>query len=189
MMAMKSNPPEKITPPDTGEELDSSKTDRLWAPWRMKYIEAAARGEENGCFLCDNPKLEDSPQNLVLCRGHHCFVMMNLYPYNNGHLMVAPYRHIADLHQLTGEEWAEMGELIKLSLSALSETMHPHGHNIGLNLGRVAGAGIEDHLHLHIVPRWSGDTNFMPVIADTKVVSESLEEGWRRLRQAFKSKK
>ena len=162
---------------------------RLWAPWRMKYIEAAAQTGESGCFLCENPKQEDGPENLVLLRGRLCFVIMNLYPYNNGHLMIAPYRHVGDFQEVTLEEMAEAGQLTKKCIKALDDTMHPHGYNIGLNLGRVAGAGVADHLHLHIVPRWSGDTNFMPVIADTKVVSESLAESWKRLRDAFETKK
>lgn len=154
----------------------------------MKYIEDASRGEDIGCFLCDNPRLEDSDKNLVLYRGRHCFVIMNLYPYNNGHLMVAPYRHENDLLKLTPEEIAESGELTKLCIRALNRTMRPHGFNIGLNLGRVAGAGLEEHLHLHVVPRWNGDTNFMPIIAEMKVVSESLRESYRRLKKAFKTK-
>lgn len=155
----------------------------------MEYIEAASRGDESGCFLCENPRQEDGVANLILHRGRHCFVIMNLYPYNNGHLMVAPFRHVGELQDLTAEEIAEAGQLTKLCIAALERTMHPHGYNIGMNLGRVAGAGVEDHVHLHIVPRWSGDTNFMPVLADTKVVSESLREGYRRLKAAFEAKK
>lgn len=162
---------------------------RLWAPWRMKYIQSAACGEEPDCFLCDNQTMEDNEDNLILHRGRHCFVIMNLYPYNNGHLMIAPYRHIGDYLDLTSEEMAEACKLTKLCIQALHETMHPHGFNIGLNLGRTAGAGVEEHIHWHIVPRWEGDTNFMPVIGDTKVVSESLHEGYRRLKRAFESKK
>jgi len=171
---------------DSNEEAGKT---RLWAPWRMKYIESAAQDAESGCFLCANPTHEDGPENLVLLRGEHCFIIMNLYPYNNGHLMIAPYRHVGDFQELTPAEIAEAGMLTKRCLKALDETMHPHGYNIGLNLGRVAGAGVEDHIHLHIVPRWSGDTNFMPVLADTKVVSESLVESWKRLREAFGTKK
>ncbi|RJP79297.1 MAG: HIT domain-containing protein [Candidatus Zixiibacteriota bacterium] len=174
--------------PDPCEDLGKIQEGRLWAPWRMKYIEAASRGEETGCFLCENPRQPDGEENLVLYRGRHCFVIMNLYPYNNGHLMVAPYRHVGDLAELTPEELQEGAAQVQLCVEVLREVMHPHGFNIGANLGRVAGAGVEDHLHLHIVPRWSGDTNFMPVVADTKVVSESLHEGWRRLKTAFESK-
>ena len=159
--------------------------DRLWAPWRMRYIESAAMGEEADCFLCDNQDKEDSIENLILYRGGLCFVIMNLYPYNNGHLMVAPHRHIHDFLELSPEELAETAELSKLCLKALTEVMHPHGFNLGWNLGRVAGAGLEEHIHQHILPRWNGDTNFMPVLADTKVISQSLEESYQRLREVF----
>jgi len=162
---------------------------RLWAPWRMKYITAFAAGDEEECFLCANPKAEDGPGNLLLYRGKHCFVIMNLYPYNNGHLMVAPYRHESNYLNMTPEEIAETGELTKLCLQALNKTMNPHGFNIGWNLGRVAGAGVEEHLHQHIVPRWDGDTNFMPILAETKVISESLQESYQRLKEAFDSLK
>ncbi len=174
--------------PDDKEDLSKIREGRLWAPWRMKYIESAAAGEEEECFLCKNPTLEDSSANLILHRGQHCFVIMNLYPYNNGHLMVAPYRHEMEFQNLTSEEIVEIGELTKMSLRALDETMHPHGFNVGWNLGRVAGAGVEEHLHQHIVPRWDGDTNFMPIIGETKVISESLQESWRRLKEAFERK-
>lgn len=184
-MSKKDNPNDfKGNPPVheiTGRILDG----RLWAPWRMKYIQAAACGEEPECFLCENQKMKDDQDNLILRRGQYCFVIMNLYPYNNGHLMVAPFRHTKDFLSLTAGETSEGSELLKLSMRALHETMHPHGFNIGLNLGRVAGAGVEEHIHWHIVPRWDGDTNFMPVIAGTKVVSESLHEGYRRLKLAF----
>ena len=175
---------EKLQPEEKADQANI-REGRLWAPWRMKYIQAAACGEEEECFLCVNPTMEDSEKNLLLHRGQHCFVIMNLYPYNNGHIMVAPYRHIGDFMDLTSDEMIETMELTGLAIEALSATMHPHGYNIGLNLGRVAGAGIEEHLHLHIVPRWDGDTNFMPVLAETKVVSESLHESWRRLKAAF----
>lgn len=184
-MTKKNHPdPEKLRSEEKAAQANI-KEGRLWAPWRMKYIQAAAWGEDEECFLCVNPTMVDNEKNLLLHRGRYCFVIMNLYPYNNGHIMVAPYRHIGDFMDLTSEEMTETMELTRLSIEALSATMHPHGYNIGLNLGRVAGAGIEEHLHLHIVPRWDGDTNFMPVLAETKVVSESLHESWRRLRQAF----
>ncbi|TKJ38357.1 HIT family hydrolase [candidate division LCP-89 bacterium B3_LCP] len=179
-------------PPFEGDQRQTSGhiiPGRLWAPWRMKYIQAAAAGEEPDCFLCEYQQMEDNENNLILHRGKTCFVIMNLYPYNNGHLMVAPCRHIDKYSELTTEEIAEAGELTKLSLRALHETMHPHGYNVGWNLGRVAGAGVEEHIHQHIVPRWDGDTNFMPVIGNTKVISESLHEGYRRLRSSFARKK
>lgn len=171
----------------TGKTTEHIMEGRLWAPWRMKYIESASGGEDETCFLCENPRMEDSEANLILHRGKLCFVIMNLYPYNNGHLMIAPYRHIGDYLEMSRDELSEINDLTRLCVQALEATMRPHGYNIGINLGRVAGAGVEDHIHLHIVPRWNGDTNFMPVIAETKVVSESLHEGWRRLRKAFEN--
>jgi ATP adenylyltransferase len=159
--------------------------DKLWAPWRMKYIQGAATSEESSCIFCDKLKLGDDQADLILWRGEFCFVMMNLYPYNNGHLMIAPYRHVGEIENLIPQEMTEGNELLKRCILALRQVMAPHGFNIGINLGRVAGAGIVDHVHQHIVPRWNGDTNFMPVIADTKVISESLAEGWRRLKEAF----
>jgi ATP adenylyltransferase len=163
--------------------------DKLWAPWRMKYIQGAATSEESSCIFCDKQKPRDDKAELILLRGEHCFVMMNLYPYNNGHLMIAPYRHVGDIENLTLPEMSESYMLLKRCIIALRQVMAPHGFNLGINLGRVAGAGIVDHIHQHIVPRWNGDTNFMPVIADTKVISESLEEGWRRLKEAFEKGK
>ncbi|MBU0519522.1 HIT domain-containing protein [bacterium] len=169
------------------DKLGKISEGRLWAPWRMKYIQAAADGEEEECFLCTNPAVDDSPANLILHRDEHCFIIMNLYPYNNGHLMVAPYRHEQNFLHLTDGELMETLKLTQMCMQALDMTMHPHGYNVGWNLGRIAGAGVEEHLHQHIVPRWNGDTNFMPVTAETKVISESLHEGWTRLKEAFDS--
>ncbi len=186
-MTSRNNPNHDDLKDRTGKVTGHIMEGRLWAPWRMKYIESASGGEGEACFLCENPRMEDSEANLILRRGKLCFVIMNLYPYNNGHLMIAPYRHIGDYLEMSREELSETNDLTRLCVQALEATMHPHGYNIGMNLGRVAGAGVEDHIHLHIVPRWNGDTNFMPVIAETKVVSESLHEGWRRLRKAFEN--
>jgi len=126
----------------------------------------------------------------VVHRGQSCFVILNRYPYNNGHLMIAPYRHVRRITDLGDDELLEMIKLLKLSIAALESEYKPDGFNVGLNIGKAAGAGLEEHIHLHIVPRWVGDTNFMPVLANTKVIPESLEESWRRLRdrlQALKS--
>ncbi len=183
-MSEKKNPPKD----DSSAPFESAETilgNRLWAPWRMQYIQGAAEAPDSGCIFCDKPKSPDDQSELILRRGDFCFVMMNLYPYNNGHLMIAPYRHLAEIDQLNQDEIIEGYELLRHCIAALKETMHPHGYNVGLNMGRVAGAGIENHLHLHLVPRWNGDTNFMPVIAETKVISESLQESWRRLKQAL----
>ncbi|MBU4460994.1 MAG: HIT domain-containing protein [Verrucomicrobia bacterium] len=155
----------------------------LWAPWRIEYIKEAPKG---GCFLCDILRAGgDDRVNLVLKRGAVCAVVMNRYPYNNGHLMVAPYRHVARLADLTPEERLETMDLLDRSVEVLTSTIRPDGFNIGINLGRVAGAGLETHLHTHIVPRWNGDTNFMPVIGDTKVIPQALDDLWVTLRAAF----
>ncbi len=154
----------------------------LWAPWRMEYI----LGEkEKGCIFCTRLQLQDDQKNLILYRGEHNFIIMNKYPYNNGHLMVVPNRHTADFESLTEHESLEMMNLIAKSLRVLKETIRPHGFNIGINLGEIAGAGIDDHLHFHIVPRWAADTNFMPVVAETKVISEALAQTWERLKKFF----
>jgi len=157
--------------------------DRLWAPWRVSYIKQA--DPPSGCIFCDFPKEMDDEKHLIVHRGETAFVIMNRYPYNNGHLMVVPYRHTAELGDLNDSELLEMMQLVRQAQSALSATMAPHGYNVGMNLGRVAGAGIDTHLHVHVVPRWNGDTNFMPVIGGTKVISEALEQSWKLLKEAF----
>ena len=156
-------------------------TERLWAPWRLEYIES---GGGDGCIFCDKPELDDGAA-LIVHRGRRCYVLLNLYPYSNGHLMVAPYRHLATPGELDEAERAEMWELLDRGIAALTEAMAPHGFNCGVNLGRVAGAGVEGHLHLHVVPRWSGDTNFMPVLADTRVMPEHLSRTLEKLRTAW----
>jgi len=151
----------------------------IWAPWRVGYI--LGEGEPppppgpKGCIFCDKPGAGDDTLHLVVARARHCFVLLNLYPYNNGHLMVAPYRHVSRLEELPDEEIAEVMQVAKRAETVLRDKLNPDGFNIGMNLGRVAGAGIDAHLHLHIVPRWSGDANFMPVLADTKVIPQSLD--------------
>ena len=155
---------------------------KLWAPWRIKYIE---QPKEEGCIFCDKPAAQDDKKNLILFRGKYCFVLMNLYPYNNGHLLIAPYKHTNDLSELSTEERLELMDLLVVCREVLTKTMSPHGFNIGMNLGEIAGAGVKDHLHFHIVPRWSGDTNFMPVLGDVKVVSEGLEQTWKKLKKGF----
>jgi len=151
----------------------------LWAPWRIEYIR---KGEEGGCILCQKPQENNDEANLILCRGQYNFIMFNAFPYNPGHLMIAPYKHTADLQDLTYEEAKDHFDLIKRALALLKEVMKPASFNIGLNIGKVAGAGIADHLHTHIVPRWHGDTNFMPVMFNTKVVSEALADTYRKLK-------
>jgi len=159
--------------------------ERLWRPWRMQYINSVQEEREKGCIFCTKPASGDDQASLVLHRGRTCFIMMNLYPYNTGHLMVSPYRHVGELEELEEEERAELVQLAVLAVRALKEVMRPQGFNLGMNLGKAAGAGYDQHLHLHVVPRWEGDTNFMPVLADTKVMPESMEENYRRLKEGI----
>ena len=160
-------------------------TERLWSPWRMAYVRGG--GDRGGCLFCDLPaQPEDADEeNHLLARGKLTFVLLNAYPYNPGHLMVAPYRHTGRYGDLTAEELAEIMAFAGTAIAALEEESDAHGFNLGMNLGQVAGAGIADHLHLHLVPRWGGDTNFMPVVGQTKVLPELLGETYRRLRPRF----
>ena len=157
-------------------------TKQLWAPWRLEYIKQA--DEQPGCVFCDAAAGDDK-ERLVVHRGELAFVLLNKFPYSSGHLMVAPYRHVGELAGLTDEEALEVHRLAVEGVTALGEVYGPEGHNLGWNLGRVAGAGVIDHIHLHVVPRWAGDTNFMPVLADVKVLPEYLLETRRRLVEAW----
>lgn len=159
--------------------------ERLWAPWRMAYIkDAAAAGDsDTECVLCRIAKEADKEEeNLVVARGKHVFVVLNRFPYSNGHLMISPYKHVRDFSGLAPRAVTELVEYTQESINTLRRMSNPDGFNLGANLGRVAGAGIDFHLHMHVVPRWSGDTNFMPVLADVKVIAQALEETWRELR-------
>ena len=156
----------------------------LWAPWRMDFIKIV---EEPGCFLCRAIEEDRDEENLVLARGETCFCIMNRYPYNNGHLMVSPKRHRGTLNQLTLKELQEIMLMVRQAQNALADTVHPHGFNIGANIGRCAGAGLPGHFHMHIVPRWNGDTNFMPVLADTKVIPQALSELYSMLAEGMRS--
>ena len=158
---------------------------RIWAPWRLAYVKDASKDTEEGCIFCVKPEEDDDRANLIVHRGEHSFVILNLYPYTNGHLMVAPYEHIASFQELSPETIAEMMALAQRAMARLEDVYDPHGYNVGINQGRVAGAGVEHHIHLHVVPRWGGDTNFMPVIADTKVMPQTLEQSYEALRGAF----
>ncbi|MBN1572575.1 MAG: HIT domain-containing protein [Deltaproteobacteria bacterium] len=153
--------------------MNGEKRENLWAPWRIEYIKGEG-SREKGCIFCNRLKEERDRENLILARGDHSFIIMNRYPYNNGHLMVTPYRHIGDILKLKREELLEIFSLVKVSTEAISRTMNPSGFNIGMNLGKVAGAGVDDHIHVHVVPRWEGDTNFMPVLGEVKVISEHI---------------
>jgi len=163
--------------------------ERLWTPWRMAYIRDEVRGgdkDKDGCIFCDLPARGDDQRNHILARGRHTFVILNAFPYNPGHLMVAPFRHLGDFAALSTDELAETMAFTRTAIRALEESSNAHGFNLGMNLGTVAGAGIADHLHMHLVPRWGGDTNFMPVVGQTKVLPELLAETWERLRPWFK---
>jgi ATP adenylyltransferase len=155
---------------------------QLWAPWRLEYI--AGADEDGGCIFCLAVAGSDE-DGLVVHRGTHGFVLMNKYPYSSGHLLVAPYRHVAELGDLTDEEVLEVHRLAASGMGALAETFGSQGYNLGWNLGRIAGAGITGHVHLHVVPRWAGDTNFMPVLADVKVLPEHLADTRRKLSTAW----
>ena len=163
---------------------DGTLLQRLWATWRMKYV-TSLEAERAGCVFCEIAAEEDGPGNLILYRGETCYIVLNLYPYNNGHAMVVPFRHVASLTDLTDAERCEMMQHAALLQEALTEKMRAHGFNLGMNLGRVGGAGIPDHVHMHLVPRWSGDTNFMPVIGETKVLPEALPDTYEKVRAAL----
>ena len=157
----------------------------LWAPWRIKYIQGLNKSSD--CFICHNLKNpQDDDKNLVLWRSERSIVMLNRFPYNNGHLLIAAARHIPDLEQATDEELLEWTGLIRESQKALSLAIKPHGFNVGMNFGRCAGAGLPGHFHIHTVPRWEGDTNFMSVCSDTKIISQSLTELFEQLKQVSK---
>jgi ATP adenylyltransferase len=155
---------------------------QLWAPWRLEYIESA--DEREGCVFCRARDGEDKA-GLIVHRGERVFVMLNKYPYASGHLMVAPNRHEGEFGELDGDEALELHRLGAAGLAALAETMHPQGFNLGWNLGRIAGAGVIDPVHLHVVPRWAGDTNFMPVLADVKVLPDALDQTRLKLAEAW----
>lgn len=157
----------------------------LWAPWRIEYIKNVQ--EPSGCIFCAYPKQDTDQKNLIVHRGENGFVIMNRYPYNNGHLMVVPYLHTGELNDLTEDVQIELFNLLKNAKDVLTKLMKPQGFNIGMNIGRIAGAGITDHLHFHIVPRWGGDTNFMPVCGHTKIISEALEETCSQITEGFKN--
>ncbi len=161
--------------------------DRIWSPWRSQHIERiAAEPDEYGKDLFEgigaDPKRDD--ENFVLWRGENVFVVMNLFPYNNGHLLIVPYRPVADYSGLTSEERAELAETIDRCIRWLNHSLQPDGFNVGMNIGKAAGAGIPDHLHAHVVPRWTGDTSFMASVSDLRVIPESMEDTFGRLKLA-----
>jgi ATP adenylyltransferase len=167
-----------------------SKMERMWSPWRSQYIatfknpsKKKKRGES---LFTAAEKAGDDDGQLILWRGTHCFVIMNRYPYNSGHLMIVPYRQTSDIQELTREELAEVMETVQRVIRALDVEMGPEAYNFGANIGRASGAGVADHIHFHVVPRWNGDTNFMPVLAETKVISQDIRETLKKLRKRLK---
>ena len=155
---------------------------KLWAPWRIEYIRSP---KEDGCIFCDKPACDNDREDLILYRGEKAFILMNLYPYNNAHLMIAPYIHVDNTEELDADTYKEIMVLADQSMAILKETMDAQGFNFGANIGAAAGAGIEEHIHFHIVPRWAGDTNFMPVLGHTKVEVQGLQECYDLLRPHF----
>jgi len=156
--------------------------ENLWAPWRIDYILSK---KPPGCIFCDKPAEKKDEDNYILYRGKYHFIILNAFPYNNGHMMVVPYRHTATLSDWAPEEQMEMMHLADLCVELLKKTMHPDGFNLGINMGLVGGAGVADHLHVHIVPRWAGDTNLMTPVADARVIPEDLGETLERLQAAW----
>lgn len=156
----------------------------LWAPWRMEFIRAE---KPKGCIFCEFPAAPegDDRKNLLVHRAPHSFTCLNRYPYNSGHVMVIPRAHVADLGALAPDEWGDLQEELRRAVATVARVYGPEGLNVGMNLGRAAGAGITDHLHWHVVPRWVGDNNFMPVLADQRVVVEALDAAWERLHEGF----
>jgi len=162
--------------------------EKLWSPWRSKYIESLSKKKDDDeCIFCEAAKNDvNDPENLLVRKAEYTFTLLNLYPYNNGHLMIIPFRHINDLDELSDNEGFEIIKELQMARSALKVISQPHGFNIGVNLGRVGGAGIHEHIHFHIVPRWNGDTNFMPVLGEVKVISQELKETKLKLINAYK---
>ncbi len=155
--------------------------EKLWAPWRVEYI----RNPGKGCFFCEGLKCKDPKKALIIEKGEKAFTIMNRYPYNNGHLMVAPIRHIGSLESLDNTEILELNSLLVRAMRVINNVMNSQGFNIGINQGKVAGAGVVDHIHIHLVPRWQGDTNFMPILTDTKLISEALLETYDNIKQGL----
>lgn len=155
---------------------------QLWSPWRSEYIEKGV--EEGSCVFCEALG-KDPKEALVLFKGSVSLVMMNKYPYNSGHLMISPVRHVARIEELTPEESVDLFRLLRHSSATLSKALNPHGFNVGMNVGKASGAGIDDHLHMHIVPRWSGDTNFMPVLGELKVIPQHIKSTYLKLKPLF----
>ncbi len=154
----------------------------IWSPWRLTYL---TKEKSDGCVFCRAVAGADDRDSLVLLRGERAFLILNRFPYNNGHFMAVPYAHVPSLEDLDPATLAELMLLVNRGIAALRHSMHPDGFNVGANLGRIAGAGIDDHVHLHVVPRWAGDTNFMPIVGDTRVVPETWAQTYDRIQAAL----
>ena len=161
--------------------------ERLWRPWRIGYVRNIESIRDEGCIFCSKPAEGDDRESLILHRGDTAFIIMNLYPYNTGHVMVTPYRHVGDLEALGEVEMRELMELTALMIRVIKKEMQPQGFNLGINLGKAAGAGFDQHIHMHIVPRWQGDTNFMPVVGESKVMPETIAGTYERLLSSLKA--
>ena len=160
--------------------------DRFWTPWRGEYIEKSITETNDGCVLCDLVDVEPSKSNLVVYSNKVSYVVMNKYPYNNGHVMIVPNKHVDSFEQLSDEEYQNLAMLLKKTIKVIQNVYSPQGCNVGLNLGRAAGAGLHEHIHYHVVPRWNGDTNFMPVFSEVKVISEHIHSTYDKLYKEFK---
>ena len=156
---------------------------RIWAPWRLEYVKDASKDTE--CIFCTKPHEGDDREALIAHRGERCYVILNAFPYTNGHLMVAPFEHVGQLQDLDPETLAELTTLASRAMTILDEAYDPEGYNVGCNQGRIAGAGFDSHIHMHVVPRWAGDTNYMPVIGDTRVMPQTLEQSYDTLAGKF----
>ena len=164
--------------------------EKLWSPWRSKYIESLSNSKDDECIFCEAAKNDvNDPENLLVRKAGLTFTLLNLYPYNNGHLMIVPFRHISDLDDLSDQEGYEIIKELQFAQRALKDISQPHGFNIGANIESAGGAGIDEHIHFHIVPRWTGDTNFMPVLGEVKVISQDLKETKLKLLNAYKKLK
>lgn len=157
---------------------------RLWTPWRMEYILSDKSDHETGCLFCTKARQRNDRENLILYRGTRTYTILNLYPYNNGHLLVVPYQHTRNVDELDDETLADIMLEVKRAVRALQKAMSPDGYNMGINIGRSAGAGVDNHVHMHVVPRWVGDSNFMPVVGETRLIPEDPQTTYDRLLEA-----
>jgi ATP adenylyltransferase len=183
------SPVPRATARSSPQRAEREPLTRLWAPWRLEYILSE---KPDTCIFCDFPAAtgeENDRKNLIVHRGPRSFTILNRYPYNSGHVMVIPRHHVDELEALSPQEFADLHEELRLAARVVRKVYRPEGMNVGMNLGRIAGAGIDEHLHYHVVPRWGGDTNFMPVLADTRVMVEHLDGAWQKIRAGFESER